>query len=57
MILPWVGMGIINIYWYRYHFQYSFTIRVFINTSIDSFILIGGNAKRFKWWGKYLGNK
>ena len=47
MILPWVGMGIINIYWCRYHFRYSLTIQVFIDTTIDTFLLIGGNTKCF----------
>ena len=46
MILLSIGMGIINIYWYRYHFRYSLTIRVFIYTTIDTFLLFGGNAKR-----------
>ena len=45
LILPWAGMGIINISWYQYHFWYSLTIQVFIDTTIDTFLLIGGNTK------------
>lgn len=54
-------MGIINFYWYRCHYRDSLTIRVLIDTTIDTFLFVGKlklekfSGEKKKW--QYIFNR